>query len=155
MDFNLISDTNYKDDCPEEFIIETIKQKAKGETDDRLWQNYDAYVFSIFWESTTCKIYGYLCYEILEKIPKNIWTIHGLWPNYKNGTIPKWCNGENDIDIEIKNESLYNYMINYWPGLFDTNEGFWGHEYNRHGYCYNQRNNISTNDYEIFFLKTI
>ena len=36
----------------------------------------------------------------IENFPKNIWTIHGLWPNYKNGTIPGWCNGENDIDSE-------------------------------------------------------
>ena len=56
-----------------------------------------------------------------------MWTIHGLWPNYKNGTIPGWCNGDNDIDINIKNQSLYDYMKIYWPGLFRTNEGFWGH----------------------------
>ena len=85
-----------------------------------------------------------------------MWTIHGLWPNYKNITnIPGWCNGKNDIEIEIKNQTLYNYMKTYFPGLYSTNERFWGYEYNKHGFCYNKRNNINVSEYEQYFLKTV
>ena len=156
MDFNLTTDAKAEDSCPEEFMLEiTDKQRTEEEQDYGIAENYNLYVYSIFFQSTTCKKNGYQCYKAIEHLPKNIWTIHGLWPNYKNGTIPKWCNGKNDIDIEIKNQSLYDYMVHYWPGLMSTNESFWGHEYNRHGYCYNQRNNISVYDYETFFLKVI
>ena len=156
MDFNFTAEVNTSNICPEQFIIEILERpKEKGKINDDVWKAYEIYVYSIFFQTTTCKIYGYPCYIAIDDFPKNVWTMHGLWPNYKNGTIPDWCNGNNDIEIKIKNESLYNYMKTYWPGLFRTNEGFWGHEYNRHGYCYNKRHNISVNEYELFFLKSI
>ena len=154
MNFGFTSEGTNVDNCPEEFYLEILDgPKAKYKTHEGVWNTYDDYVFSIFFQTTTCKNYGYHCYNAIENFPKNIWTIHGLWPNYKNGTIPGWCNGENDIDIEIKNQTLYEDMKKYYPGLFSTNERFWGHEYNKHGYCYNQRNEIDVNDYEKFFLK--
>ena len=156
MNFNFTSEANFLNTCPEQFVIDILERpKEKGKINEEVWKYYDMYVYSIFFQTTTCKIYGYPCYIIIDNFPKNVWTMHGLWPNYKNGTLPDWCNGNNDIDIKIKNESLYNYMKTYWPGLFRSNEGFWGHEYNRHGYCYNKRHNISVNDYDKFFLKAI
>ena len=153
INFNLISDAKIVDSCPEEFMLE-IADKTHIEYDqaaEGFWETYDLYIYSQFFQQTTCKKEGYQCYLAIENFPKNIWTIHGLWPSYKNGTIENWCNGKNDIDIDIKNQSLYDYMVVFWPGLYSTNESFWGHEYNRHGYCYNQRNNIDVNDYETFF----
>ena len=157
LDFNFITDGKSNDNCPEEFMIEILDGPKKTYDDDPyVVEKYDVYTYSIFFQSSTCKEYGYHCYNALENFPKNMWTIHGLWPNYKNiSDIPGWCNGKNDIEIEIKNQTLYNYMKTYWPGLFSTNERFWGHEYNRHGFCYNKRNNITVNDYEVFFLKAI
>ena len=46
-------------------------------------------------------------------------------------------------------------MKDHYPGLYNTNEGFWGYEYNKHGYCFNQRNYYDVNDYEKYFLKTV
>ena len=158
LDFNFLSqDVEFYDDCPEEFIMNiTDRPKKTYEQAIDEWNTYDLYVYSIFFQSTTCKEIGYHCYNAIEELPKNLWTIHGLWPNYKNGSIPiGWCNGKNDIDIEIKNESLYNFMKDYYPGLFNTNEGFWGYEYNKHGYCFNQRYNYDIDDYEKYFLKTV
>ena len=156
MEFNFTSEGNFTDNCPQEFMVEIMERpREKYKTNEEVWKTYDIYVFSMFFQTTTCRKKGFACYIAIENFPKNIWTIHGLWPNYKNGTIPGWCNGDNDIDIKIKNQSLYDYMKIYWPGLFRTNEGFWGHEYNRHGYCYNQRFNINVNNYEQFFLKGI
>ena len=157
LDFNFITDGYSNDNCPEEFMIEILdKPKQTYDDDPYVIENYDVYTFSIFFQSSTCKEVGYHCYNAIETFPKNMWTIHGLWPNYKNiSNIPGWCNGKNDIEIEIKNQTLYNYMKTFWPGLFSTNERFWEHEYNRHGFCYNKRNNINVNDYEVFFIKTI
>ena len=156
MEFNFTSEGNFTDNCPQEFMVEIMERpREKYETNEEVWMTYDMYVFSMFFQTTTCRKKGFACYIAIENFPKKMWTIHGLWPNYKNGTISDWCNGDNDIDIKIKNQSLYDYMKIYWPGLFRTNEGFWGHEYNRHGYCYNQRFNINVNNYEQFFLKGI
>ena len=156
MNFELTSEGEVKDKCPEEFYLEIMdKPRPKHDTNDDIWSSYNNYMISIFWQSTECKILGYHCYNVINDIPKNIWTLHGLWPNFKNGSIPGWCHGDNDIDIEIKNQTLYDYMKDYWPGLYSTNEGFWSHEYNRHGYCYNKRLGIDVYDYEKYFLKGV
>ena len=156
MNFDFTSNANIENTCPEDILIEIMEKPKENETtNENVWKLYDVYMYSIFFQTGTCKPLGYQCYQAIENFPKNVWTIHGLWPNFKNGTIPEWCNGKNDIEIKIKNESLYNFMKVYYPGLFNLNEGFWGHEYNRHGYCYNQRNNIDVNNYEEFFLKVV
>ena len=152
--FDLINDTIINDDCPDEFYAEFLenegpqKQAATGFN-----ESYDIYFFTVLWLGTTCKIKGEQCFNNIKNVPKNIFTIHGLWPNYKNGTLADWCNGKNDIEIDIKNKSLLDYMNTYYISGYHTNEYFWGHEYNKHGYCYNQRNNIDVNDYEKYFEK--
>ena len=86
---------------------------------------------------------------------KNKFSLHGLWPNLRNGTIEQgFCNGPNDIEIDIKNETLLNFMNNFYVSGYHTNKYFWGHEYNKHGYCYNQRVNHDVKDYEFFFQKS-
>ena len=157
LNFKLITDINSKETCPEEFMLEILdRPKGTYKDDLRILNNYEVYTYSIFFQSGTCKKEGYHCYNAIENFPRNMWTIHGLWPNYKNITnIPGWCNGKNDIEIEIKNQTLYNYMKTYFPGLYSTNERFWGYEYNKHGFCYNKRNNINVSEYEQYFLKTV
>ena len=44
-------------------------------------------------------------------------------------------------------------MRTYWVSGYHTEKYFWGHEYNKHGYCYNQRNNYDVKNYEIYFQK--
>jgi ribonuclease I len=156
MNFEFTSEGNYKDECQEQFYIQiTDPPRKKYDTNEDIWKSYDIYMISIFWQSTTCKEVGYHCYNAIANFPKNIWTLHGLWPNFKNGTIPGWCHGENDIEIRIKDKTLFNFMKSYWPGLYSSNNGFWAHEYNRHGYCYNQRNNIDVNNYDEYFKKAV
>ena len=158
LEFNFLSqDINFKDNCPEDFFLDIMDgpKKTYPQAIDE-WETYDLYMYSIFFQTTTCKKLGYHCYNAIEELPKNVWTIHGLWPNYKNGSIPLgWCNGKNDINVEIKNKSLYNFMKDHYPGLYYTNEGFWAYEYNKHGYCFNQRYNYDVYDYEKYFLKIV
>ena len=157
LNFKPITDANGTETCPEEFMLEILDgPKKTGKDDLRIINNYEVYTLSIFFQTGTCKKEGYHCYNKIENFPRNKWTMHGLWPNYKNVTdIPEWCNGKNDIEIEIKNGTLYDYMKTYWPGLYNTNERFWEYEYNKHGYCYNKRNNIDVKEYEPYFSKAI
>jgi ribonuclease I len=151
--FDLTNESCTEDNCTETIYAEFLEDADPHEEDKEFYKNYDIYFFTISWLPTLCRTKSAACYERIELLPKNLFTVHGLWPNYKNGTLPKWCNGKNDIEIEIKDDNLLEFMNNYYPGSFHTNEYLWGHEYNKHGFCYNKRNGYDTNKYEIYFKK--
>ena len=63
-------------------------------------------------------------------------SIHGLWPNYANGSYPSFSkNVEFDID---KLSPIIEELRDYWDLPEDTGKdenSFWGHEYKKHGSC--------------------
>ena len=141
--------------CTDKIYIEYLDVEGPQEEDGNLYKNYDMYYFTISWLNTFCQIKGPQCYDNIKNV-KNKFTIHGLWPylkNLENINSLKWCNGKNDIYIDIKNEELFNFTNQSFIHGYHTNEYFWGHEYNKHGYCYNKRNNFNVNDTEIYFQK--
>ena len=142
--------------CPEEIYAEFLEDEGKKkQAPANFYKEYDMYFFTILWLGTTCHQKGWQCYERLPNTVKNKFSLHGLWPNLRNGTIEQgFCNGPNDIEIDIKNETLLNFMNNFYVSGYHTNKYFWGHEYNKHGYCYNQRVNHDVKDYEFFFQKS-
>ena len=152
MNFTNTTEGRTLDNCPEEIYAEFIEAEGPQKQAIGFNETYDMYFFTILWLGTTCHMKGELCYEKIKNAPKNKFTIHGLWPNYRNGTIiTDWCNGKNDIEIEIKDNELANFMNQYYISGYHTEEYFWGHEYNKHGYCYMQRNGLDVNDYETYF----
>ena len=153
LDFSITSKGITHDDCPEEIYAEFLEVEGPGKQAEGFYETYDMYFFTILWLGTTCHMKGEQCYENIKPVPKNIFTLHGLWPNYRNGTLPDWCNGKNDIEIEIKDEDLNEFMNTHYVSGYHTNSYFWGHEYNKHGFCYNQRNSLDVNNYEIYFQK--
>ena len=98
-------------------------------------------------------MFGEECYKKFKKKELNILTIHGLWPSYKSGLVPQWCNLDTDIQIDNFTKDMDNYWINTYNN--QENKILWNIEYNKHGYCYNKRNNISTRDYMHYFNKTL
>ena len=152
---NIKSDWKTGDDCPEIFYAELLdKPEGPKKQAETLYKEYDMYFFTILWQSTSCRKKGYQCYQRIQKLERNIFTMHGLWPNLRNGTIIQdYCNGPNDIEIEIKDKYLLEFMNEYYDGGYHSNEYFWGHEYNKHGYCYNKRNGYDVNNYELYFQK--
>ena len=151
---NSSSETTTIDNCTGNFYAEFLEvEGAQKETPD-FYKEYDMYFFTILWLGTTCHLKGWQCYERIENVPKNTFTMHGLWPNLRNGTLADFCHGANDIEIEIKDKTLFEFMNKSWASGYHTNEYFWGHEYNKHGYCYNQRNGYDVNDYEKYFQKS-
>ncbi len=153
LEFNLTTDGHTTDNCPEEIYAEFMEVEGPQKQAEGLYETYDMYFFTILWLGTTCHMKGEQCYENIKVVPKNIFTLHGLWPNYRNGTLADWCNGKNDIEIDIQDENLLEFMNSHYISGYHTNAYFWEHEYNKHGYCYNQRNNLDPNNYEIFFKK--
>ncbi|MCQ2819981.1 MAG: hypothetical protein MJ252_22165 [archaeon] len=118
------------------------------------WDDYDFYVLAVQWGSTLCKTEGTICYEKLKKVPKYQMNIHGLWPSMLSGETLPDCNQDKEIPIVAKeNSTVFQFMRKYWPSLKGEDETFWGHEYNKHGYCYNMRYDYTPEDYEKYFQK--
>ena len=140
--------------CPRKFYAEFLEVEGKQPSAPAdFYKEYDMYFFTILWLGTTCHKKGEQCYIRIPEVAKNKFTMHGLWPNFSNGTLVDFCNAPNDIEIDINNESLLNFMNEHYVSGYHTNKYFWGHEYNKHGYCYNQRLNHDVKDYEFYFQK--
>ena len=108
--------------------------------------DYDMYVLSIQWGKSQCGK-NTECQKKLDSIPKNIFTLHGLWPSFKDGRRLSDCNTGSKIDVKITGENLYKEMLTYWISYVNKNDEFWDHEYNKHGYCYTQRYGKSIEDF--------
>ena len=73
--------------------------------------------------------------------PADSWTIHGLWPDHCDGTYDSYCDPSRQytnitaILQSYKKEELLEYMSKYWKDNAGNDEGFWEHEWNKHGTC--------------------
>ncbi|KXZ54538.1 hypothetical protein GPECTOR_4g603 [Gonium pectorale] len=61
-------------------------------------------------------------------------TIHGLWPNYNDGTYPQFCDKSLEFD-EDKISDLEDELEEEWPSFMGTDGDFWDHEWSKHGTC--------------------
>ncbi|KAL3423152.1 Ribonuclease Le2 [Phlyctema vagabunda] len=98
-------------------------------------------------------------------LPKDTWTIHGLWPDYCNGSYTQYCDISRQYDpIPSPNVTDYprpgtlvpayngtsiakflepfgkydllEYMNKYWVAQAQPNGDFWGHEFSKHATCF-------------------
>ena len=69
------------------------------------WEQYDYYVFSIFWHASSCfnKYSGNKqCFERVRELNiDNYFIIHGLWPSYISGKYMDDCNKNEEINISF------------------------------------------------------
>lgn len=78
--------------------------------------------------------------------PSDSTTIHGLWPDYCDGTYPQFCSSVSGIPeytgeqieavMEKYDPALYAYYGKYFKDLNGNSTSFLEHEYNKHGTCY-------------------
>lgn len=73
--------------------------------------------------------------EIPDGTPQ--WSIHGLWPNFENGSYPQNCRGTPRHFDENLIKSIEDRLVKVWPNLYPTKtiQSFWKHEYDKHGTC--------------------
>ena len=69
----------------------------------------------------------------LIKEENNNYSIHGLWPQYKNKPYPKYCK-KVEFSIE-KIKPILDKLNKNWYSKYTSNEDFWKHEYEKHGSC--------------------
>ncbi|TFK77339.1 ribonuclease T2 [Pluteus cervinus] len=96
-----------------------------------------------------------------QKLPKDSWTIHGLWPDNCNGSFEQYCDASRQfdphpspaklpngtvitpykgpsVDTLIKafgRNDLLHFMDNYWINQGGPNSDLWAHEFSKHGTC--------------------
>lgn len=60
-------------------------------------------------------------------------TIHGLWKNFDTGKWPSHCTHETFDVAQL--EALRPALDMLWPSYYNAPEGFWSHEWEKHGTC--------------------
>lgn len=97
-------------------------------------------------------------------LPQNSWTLHGLWPDFCNGSYTQYCDPDRQYDPSPSKTTNYprnntlvpayngtpvsefvtdfgrydmlDYMNTYWINQGAPNVNFWAHEFSKHATCY-------------------
>ncbi|GAB2214427.1 hypothetical protein Droror1_Dr00018773 [Drosera rotundifolia] len=99
-------------------------------------QDFDFFYFVLQWPGSYCDTKQSCCYPLTGK-PATDFGIHGLWPNYNDGSYPSNCDTSNPFDTS-KVLDLISRMQTEWPSLScpsSDNTKFWSHEWVKHGTC--------------------
>ncbi|XVF43123.1 hypothetical protein PTKIN_Ptkin02bG0015300 [Pterospermum kingtungense] len=99
-------------------------------------QDFDFFYFVQQWPGSYCDTDSGCCYPTTGK-PAADFGIHGLWPNYDNGSYPEYCDSSNPFNESEISDLLSSMSIN-WPSLScpsSDGESFWSHEWDKHGTC--------------------
>ncbi|KAL5722821.1 ribonuclease T2 [Ranunculus cassubicifolius] len=99
-------------------------------------QDFDFFYFVQQWPGSFCDTRKSCCYPTTGK-PEADFGIHGLWPNYNDGSYPSNCDPDSPFDGSAISD-LKGDMQNEWPTLAcPSGDGmtFWAHEWNKHGTC--------------------
>ncbi|CAN1346007.1 Ribonuclease 2 [Linum perenne] len=121
------------DDVELEQVVTNSKQRE-----------FDYYTLALQWPATYCRFTKKCCSKNAccrgDNSPTEF-TIHGLWPDYNDGSYPSCCGGSNFKEKELS--TLLEPLNKYWPtlscGKSSTCHGvkgsFWAHEAEKHGTC--------------------
>ncbi|KAI7747459.1 hypothetical protein M8C21_031859 [Ambrosia artemisiifolia] len=99
-------------------------------------QDFDFFYFVQQWPGSYCDTKQGCCYPSTGK-PESDFGIHGLWPEYNDGSYPSNCDPDSPFDASEISD-LMSQMKSDWPTLAcPSNDGqtFWAHEWNKHGTC--------------------
>mmetsp|Transcript_14694 Transcript_14694/g.29256 ORF Transcript_14694/g.29256 Transcript_14694/m.29256 type:complete len:199 (-) Transcript_14694:71-667(-) len=103
--------------------------------------NFDFYVFALSWQPSFCSgNYGSYpgCTDPSPSWSANL-TVHGMWPQYLNGTWPQDCAGpglDPATPAEVGLDGLYLNWPNVKASVADADYAdFWDHEWTKHGTC--------------------
>ncbi|KAJ0248009.1 Ribonuclease T(2) [Hirschfeldia incana] len=99
-------------------------------------EDFDFFYLVLQWPGAYCDTKRSCCYPTSGK-PAADFGIHGLWPNYNDGSYPSNCNPDSEFD-KSQITDLVSSLKKTWPTLAcPSNEGFkfWKHEWEKHGTC--------------------
>ncbi|KAL6187693.1 hypothetical protein ACLB2K_039088 [Fragaria x ananassa] len=99
-------------------------------------QDFDFFYFVQQWPGAYCDTKHSCCYPKSGK-PAADFGIHGLWPNYNDGSYPSNCNPDSVFDKSEISELMSSLEKN-WPSMSCPSSNgyrFWSHEWEKHGTC--------------------
>mmetsp|Transcript_16322 Transcript_16322/g.19939 ORF Transcript_16322/g.19939 Transcript_16322/m.19939 type:complete len:252 (+) Transcript_16322:160-915(+) len=118
-------------------------------------KHFDFYVLSMSYQPQFCYLHRREGFVGCEN-PMDFWrgslTLHGLWPERKDGSWPSTCSNEK-FDPEVVEDIGSDKFHTYWPNVKASESspsrfGFWEHEWTKHGTC-------SGLNQEEYFKKTL
>lgn len=123
-------------------------------------REFDYYALAVQWPPTYCSKSTKCCTQSACCRGSNspsVFTIHGLWPDYNDGSWPSCCSGPAFNETEIS--TLRGVLERYWPTLSCSKSStchnkkglFWAHEWEKHGTCSSP---VTGEEYN-YFLTTI
>ncbi|XP_060203230.1 ribonuclease 2-like [Lycium barbarum] len=123
-------------------------------------REFDYFKLCLQWPGTYCRRTRHCCSNnacCSRSNSPSIFTIHGLWAEYNDGTWPSCCSNRPFDQKEIS--TLLEPLNKYWPSLScgsprscsHRRGPFWGHEWEKHGTCAYP---VVHDEYE-FFLTTL
>ncbi|CAL9023064.1 unnamed protein product [Prunus brigantina] len=141
-------------------LIEANQTAIGIEIGSRGQREFDYFNLALQWPGTFCQRTRYCCSSNACCRGANsptVFTIHGLWPDYNDGTWPACCTQKSFDEKEIS--TLHDALEKYWPSLscgrpsscHGGKGSFWGHEVEKHGTCSSP---VARDEYN-YFLTTL
>ncbi|CAI2354981.1 unnamed protein product [Caenorhabditis sp. 36 PRJEB53466] len=116
---------------------------------------FDYFMFTTIYPTAVCRADDDSVPDSCE-IPSGTpqWTIHGLWPNYENGSYPQNCQGTPKHFDEHLIRDIETQLRTVWPNLYPAKsiQSFWKHEYDKHGTCAQSDDRFDT---ELLYFKEV
>ncbi|XP_014273779.1 ribonuclease Oy [Halyomorpha halys] len=106
---------------------------------------WDLLIFTQSWPTSVCDSWKQGKGRSCRAYPKNIWTVHGIWPT-KLGTVgPGNCDYRNPFNPSAV-KGIENELDYYWTNVHNqgAKTSFWSHEWNKHGTCATSVPELST-----------
>jgi ribonuclease T2 len=109
--------------------------------------DFDFYVLAMSYQPEFCYKHKESDWHGCEH-PDDFWkadlTLHGLWPQRKDGSWPSTCSNEQFNDDTLKLPGIAERIYHDWPNVRgDDDDSFWSHEWSKHGTC----SGLSQGDY--------
>ncbi|KAI4326339.1 hypothetical protein MLD38_031663 [Melastoma candidum] len=135
--------------------------RVEGLGDGVNLREFDYFKLALQWPGTYCRRTRHCCSTnacCRRSNSPGEFTIHGLWPDYNDGTWPACCSRSHFEEKEIS--SLVDTLQKYWPSLscgststcYGGKGSFWAHEVQeKHGTCSSP---VFRDEHE-YFLATI
>ncbi|KAL8261944.1 hypothetical protein R6Q59_025993 [Mikania micrantha] len=123
-------------------------------------REFDYFALAVQWPPTYCSKSTKCCAQsgcCRGANSPSEFTIHGLWPDYNDGSWPSCCSGPAFDETEIS--TLLDVLDKYWPTLSCSKSStchnskglFWAHEWEKHGTC---SSSVTGDEYN-YFITTL
>lgn len=104
-------------------------------------------IFTQQWPATVCYTWKEKSetHQCILPSPREIWTIHGIWPTKFHTKGPRNCNDSMEFNID-KIEPILKQLEQFWLNIEKGTEydQLWRHEWEKHGTCAAQLPQLNT-----------